>query len=88
MPEIYHPACGVGGLLCNPPFAPMTQRVTITEVTIHPPGELAHPDALILGLEPCGDVLILRQGHNCVELDADDLPLLLEQGQRLLEQGQ
>jgi hypothetical protein len=66
----------------------MTQQVTITEVCIHPPGDLCNPDALMLGLAPCGEVLQLRQGNNCVELGADDLPLLLEQGQRLLGQGQ
>jgi hypothetical protein len=64
-----------------------TQAVTITEVCIHPPGDLCNPDALMLGLAPCGDVLVLRQGNNAIELDAGDLPLLLEQGQRLLEQG-
>jgi hypothetical protein len=57
----------------------------LTEVSIHPPGDLLNEAALRLQLAPEGDFLILRQGEQQVEIDGADLPLLLEWGQKLLE---
>lgn len=62
-------------------------QVTITEVTIHPPGDLLNEGALRLQLAPEGDFLILRQGEQQIEIDGADLPLLLEWGHKLLGQG-
>jgi hypothetical protein len=61
-------------------------QVTLTEVTIHPPHDLLSAGALRLQLAPEGDFLILHQDTRYVELDGADLPLLLEWGQRLLNQ--
>jgi len=70
----------------TPADAPMHKpQVTLTEVTIHPPGDLLNEAALRLQLAPEGDFLILRQGTQQVEIDGVDLPLLLEWGQKLLE---
>jgi hypothetical protein len=63
----------------------MTPTVTITEITMQNPGE--EFGALILRLAPEGDYLILTQDGSEVLLDADDLPVLLREGMRLLEQG-
>ena len=62
-------------------------QVTMTEVTIHPPGDLLSEGALRLQLAPEGDFLILHQGEQQIEIDGADLPLLLEWGQKLLAQG-
>ena len=70
----------------TPADAPMHKpQVTLTEVSIHPPGDLLNEKALRLQLAPEGDFLILRQGEQQVEIDGVDLPLLLEWGQKLLE---
>ena len=63
--------------------------VTVTEVVIHPKGDPCNEGALILRLAPEGDYLILTHNVNegSVELDAADLPVLLREGMRLLEQG-
>ena len=60
-------------------------RVTVTEITITNEGE--DTGALVLRLAPEGDYLILTQDGSEVLLDADDLPVLLREGMRLLEQG-
>jgi hypothetical protein len=60
-------------------------EVTLTEVTIHPPGDLLNEAALRLQLAPEGDFLILRQGEQQIEIDGAELPLLLKWGQTLLE---
>jgi hypothetical protein len=60
-------------------------HVTVTEITITNEGE--DTGALVLRLAPEADYLILTQDGSEVLLDADDLPVLLREGMRLLEQG-
>lgn len=61
-------------------------KATVTEITIHS-GSMNAPGALVLQLAPAGDFLILRQDEREIELDGADLPVLLREGMRLLEQG-